>query len=152
MLPGAGCMGALRVRACPVTGVTPLMMGVATARAPGREGAGWARMGRVLRAGRTLGGVDTGGGAEGRTTAAVAPGNHFVKSYKLSQFSSPVMIWPTVAGTTTFWPGWIMVMLAPGLGPALPPEVRGRMLGPVPGLAVLSRAGLMLVLTVGILE
>ena len=63
---------------------------------------------------------------------------------------SPVMIWPTVAGTTTFWPGWIMVMLAPGLGPELTPEVRGRMLGP--GLAELSRAGLMLVLTVGILE
>ena len=62
------------------------------------------------------------------------------------------MIWPTVAGTTTFWPGWIMVMLAPGLGPELTPEVRGRMLGPGPGLAELSRAGLMLVLTVGILE
>ena len=71
MLPvRAGCMGALRVSACPVPGVTPLMMGVATALAPGREGAGWARMGRVLRAGRTLGGVDTGGWAEGRTTAA----------------------------------------------------------------------------------
>ena len=66
--------------------------------------------------------------------------------------SSPVMICPTVAGTTTFWPGWIMVMLAPGLGPGLTPEVRGLMLGPVPGLAEVSRAGLMLVLTVGILE
>ena len=44
------------------------------------------------------------------------------------------------------------LMLAPSLGPALPPEVRGRMLGPVHGLAALSRAGLMLVLTVGILE
>ena len=62
------------------------------------------------------------------------------------------MICPTVAGTTTFWPGWIMVMLAPGLGPGFTPEVRGRILGPVPGLAEVSRAGLMLVLTVGILE
>ena len=62
------------------------------------------------------------------------------------------MICPTVAGTTSFWPGWIMVMLAPGLGPPPPPEVRGRMLGPGPGLAAPSRAGLMLVLTVGILD
>ena len=55
----------------------------------------------------------------------------------------PVMICPTLAGTTTgFWPGWTRLMLG---------GARGRVPGPTPGLPEL-RAGLMLVLTVGILQ
>ena len=80
-----------------MTGEAPRKMGVTG----GREGAGWARMGRA-RAGRTLGVVVTGARTLGVTAPPVCSKYVIIKKiHCCCMIVMPVMICPTLAGTTT---------------------------------------------------